>query len=211
MAEHVTAVDADRLARPFLYFLLAILALGAVATLLAAARAVAVEALVTGFALLATVLVAVLAVALALAGRRHGIVVDPADALYSAHVQDLADIGIAAAASVTGVALLWRRGLAGPVDAPLLLAVALLAVAGVAVVRLFRVRLVVLDDAVLRVPASGLANRYPIRDLAAVQVRGPFLRVRTAVPLADWTCRVPDPREVAELIEGLGEELGEEE
>lgn len=206
MAGDLTAVDAARLARPFLYFLVLIVALGVVFGVVALAGLTTTMTLAGAFAVCAVLLVGGLAVTLMLAARRHGHTLDPDDAVLAVAVQDVADWAIAVAALVSAGLVLWQRARAGPADLLLVLAVALAAVGAVAVLRLWRVRLLVYPDALIRAPASGLANRYPLGDVELEPVGSRFLRVTADVPLADWTCVTDRGDEIVAAVERLREE-----
>lgn len=209
MAATLTGVDASRLARPFRYFLGGMAALAGIAAWAILAEVVPPALLIGALSAVAVALVAGLATWLYLVAGRHGRSVDPTAALLAVDVQDLADWGIAGAAFSTAGVVVGARGWYGLSDPFLLLAGVSVAVGVVAVVRLFRVRLLVYPDAVVRAPRSGLANRYTWDELTSVTARGPLLRLRTATPFADWTCVTRDAEHLAARIRA--HRTGEEE
>lgn len=202
------AVDAKRLARPFAHFLAVVLALGLLFLLLAASDAVSGLRLVLAYGAAATAMIAVLVVRLRRAARDHGHPVAWDDVLYEVPARDLAGAGIAAAGLGTAAVVLLGSGgtLAGPGDVRLWLATGGVALAAAGVLRALRVRLLVTADAVLRAPlGGGVANRYPLDELQAVEAGRRLLRLRTGFLLADWSCIVDRPEEVEALVADLRE------
>lgn len=213
-ARPVVAVDARRLARPFVRFLAAVAGVGILFVLLAASNVVGTLRLAAAYGVAAGALLVVLVVRIRRAARDHGDPVDPDDVLYDVPATDLAGLGIVAAG--VGVALVVLLGAPGgpgavePTGVPFWLAVGGLLLGAAGLLRATRVRLVVTPDAVLRVPAGpgGLANRYPLDELRSVDAGRRVLRVRTGFPLADWSCLVARPDEVETLVADLREAPG---
>lgn len=205
MADAVTAVDADRLARPFVWFLAAMLVGAVVAFAATFAGTLPAGRVVTAYALWALGLVVALAGWTAWSARRYGRRVDRATARRIVRVQDLSAWAILATA--VGVAVLIAlRFPAWPPDWPTLLVAGLGITGLVAAVRLATVELWLTPDAVLRVPRGGLANRYPLAGIEAVDVDRWLLRVRVPTPLGDWTCLTRRAAEIQASVAALSEE-----
>lgn len=196
----VNAVDAADLARLFTYALAGLVASALLAGVVALADVVAFEAVVAAFTVLAGTLIAGLAVGLRRLARRRGHRIDLEQAISVVPVQDASAWGIAAAALGSAGVVGLRFGFGtDPLSTALIAGLA--GVAVIALSRLGRVQLAVLDDALVRVPPYGIGNRYPWDAIETLAATAWTLKVRTRHPLAEWTTITSRAEEIADVIQ----------